>query len=283
MRERQGLALAMAALSLVATGVCAQSLRSGEVVSTITARTLDPPNPVDGADGLTHLAYEIYVTNPSKLFITLNTVEAVDEAGHTLGSLTGPALAKMAHLYAGKDATLAPGGVGLIFMDTRLAAGAAVPSALTARISFTRQAEGSDGKPIPMPAGSPFAGDATFTGAATSVGRAAIVIDPPLRGGRWLAVNGCCDAVTSHRGAVISVNGMARVPERFAIDWVQLDGANRLFTGDRAALKSYSYFGTPVHAVADGTVVNFMTRRPSRFPASPPGASRRKISAATWW
>ncbi len=269
MRKPSTLALGLTILGLAATAARAQSLRSGEVVSTITARTLDPPNPAYGADGLTHLAYEIFVTNPSKFFVTLNTVEAVDEAGHTLGSLSGPALAKMTHLYAGKDTALAPGGVGLIFMDTRFAAGAALPSAIAARISFTRQAEGPDGKPIPMPAGSPFVGDATFTGARTTVGRPGIVIDPPLRGGRWVVVNGCCDAVTSHRGAVIPVNGAPRVPERFAIDWVQLDDANRLFTGDRAALKSYAYFGTPVHAVADGTVVNLYDQAAEQVPGQP--------------
>jgi hypothetical protein len=90
-----------------------------------------------------------------------------------------------------------------------------------------------------------------------------------LRGPRWLAVNGCCDALTSHRGAVMAVNGVQRVPERFAIDWVQLQPDHRLYTGDRAQLKSYAYFGTPVYAVADGKVVNLYDKAQEQVPGAP--------------
>ena len=67
----------------------------------------------------------------------------------------------------------------------------------------------------------------------------AVVLAPPLRGKNWVAINGCCASVTSHRGAVMAVNGQLRVPERFAIDWVQLDSNDRLYGGDIAKLASY--------------------------------------------
>jgi murein DD-endopeptidase MepM/ murein hydrolase activator NlpD len=54
----------------------------------------------------------------------------------------------------------------------------------------------------------------------------------------------------------MAVNGLLRVPERFAIDWVRLDAEGRVFTGDANKLTSYHYYGTPVHSVAEGVVVN---------------------------
>ena len=239
-------------------------------MSTITAHTLASPDPVLGADNRTHLAYELFISNPSNLFITVDKAEAVDGAGRSLGALSGQGLKAMTRLYAGKDLTLAPGGVGFIFMDTSFAPDAAIPTAIATRLTLTRQSQGPDGKPAPMAPDSPFAGEATFTGAATTVSPTrAVIIDPPLRGDHWVAVNGCCDELTSHRGAVIPVNGLPRVPERFAIDWVKLDPAGRLYTGDRAGLKSYAYFGTPVLAVADGTVVNLYDQAPEQVPGLP--------------
>lgn len=107
-----------------------------------------------------------------------------------------------------------------------------------------------------MPKDSPVPATFSFDGAVTTIGKPAVIVQPPLRGKGWVAVNGCCDSLTSHRGAVMAVNGELRVPERFAIDWVKLDDQGRVFTGDGSKLASYAYYGTPVHAAADGMVVN---------------------------
>ena len=120
---------------------------------------------------------------------------------------------------------------------------AKLPERVLARVTATRQEAGPDGKPVPMPANGPLPGTFSFTGAETAIGRPAVVIAPPLRGKGWVAINGCCDALTSHRGAIMAVNGRLRVPERFAIDFVQLDAADRLFTGDVHKLESYAYYG----------------------------------------
>jgi hypothetical protein len=141
-------------------------------------------------------------------------------------------------------------------MDVSFAAAEAPPPKVLARLAATRQAAGADGKPAPLPRDYPLPATFTMTGAAAEVGKPAVVVAPPLSGKGWVAVNGCCDGVTSHRGAVMAVNGRLRVPERFAIDWVRLDPKGRMFTGDVAQLKSYPYYGTPVLAAADGVVVN---------------------------
>jgi hypothetical protein len=259
-----------AAIAAAAQHASAQSLTSDEVFSSIGVSMIAPPNPVLGADNRIHLAYELIASNTSTLFITLDKVEAVDKHDHVLQSLTGEALGAMLRVPGGKGATMAPGGSATIFMDTSFPAGTALPDAIAPRLTITRQLAGPDGKPAPFPATEPLPATINFVGPFTSVAsRPAVAIDPPLRGPRWLATNGCCDALTSHRGAVMAINGVQRTPERFAIDWLQFQPDNRLYTGDRSKLESYAYFGVPVYAVADGTVVNLYDKAPEQVPGSP--------------
>jgi hypothetical protein len=263
------LPLAFAA-SICAADICvAQSLKPDEVLSSIAVRPISEPNPVLGADDRLHLAYELLITNPSRLFMTLDKVEAVDGSGRSLWSLEGDQLAAMTTLFSGTKNVVPPGGSAAVFMDVSFGANEKPPAGLSARITTSRQAAGPDGKPMPLPAGTPVPAKTTFTGAEIKSGPPAVTIEPPLRGRGWIAVNGCCDSVTSHRGAIMAVNGQLRVPERFAIDWVQLDSTNRIFTGDPSRLSSYHYYGTPVHAAADGVVVNLYDEAEEQIPGTP--------------
>lgn len=256
-------AVAMIAVAPLAHG---QSLKPDEVLSTIAARVISEPNPVLGADGRVHLAYELLVVNPSKLIVTLEQVEAVDADGHSLWSLEGEGLAAMTASYADTGSRLPPGGSAIVFMDVSFAAGEPLPADVSARITTNRMAAGADGKPTPLPEDSPLAATSSFTGARTAIGKPAVVVAPPLKGKGWIAVNGCCDAITSHRGAVIPVNGALRVPERFAIDWIKLDDGGRVFTGDAAKLESYAYYGVPIYSAADGVVVNLYDEADEQVP-----------------
>lgn len=246
-----------------------QSLRSDEVLSSFSVQPISAPNPVLGADDRVHLAYELLVANNSRLFVTLDKVEAVDPAGAALWSLEGDPLAALTMIYAGSGRTVSPGGTAAVFMDVSFAKGTPLPADVAVRITATRQAAGPDGKPVPMPADAPLPSTFTFTGASTPIGKPAVRIQPPLRGKGWIAVNGCCDSITSHRGAVIAVNGTLRVPERFAIDFVRIDDKGRLFVGPATALSSYPYYGTAVHSVADGVVVNLYDDTDEQVPSEP--------------
>src|SRR5690349_8323843 len=120
--------LAVTAYILVVPASLAQSLKSNEILSSITVRPISEPNPVLGADGRTHLAYELLVVNPTKLFVTLDRVEAVDESGHGLWSLEGDALAAMMETFGGSARMLSPGGSAAVFMDVSFAASEQVPA-----------------------------------------------------------------------------------------------------------------------------------------------------------
>ncbi len=245
---------AMVLLSPVAYG---QSLTSKDVVSSIAVRAISSPNPVLGADDRLHLAYELLVVNPSKLFVTLDKVEAVDAAGNVLWLREGDGLEAITAFYAGSRRTLPPGGSAMVFMDVSFDASTNPLPVVAARVTATRQISDVDGKPAPMPKDNPLPGTFAFTSPSVVAGKPAVELAPPLEGRGWVAVNGCCDSITSHRGAVMAINGRLRVPERFAIDWVKLDENGRIFTGDGSSLNSYAYYGAPVLAAAEGVVVNF--------------------------
>lgn len=246
----------------------AQSLKPNEVMSTLAVHPLADAHPVFGSDNRTHLAYELVVTNPSPFFVTLDKVEAVGPDGAVLESLSADALAKMTTRYEGSNNLLAPGQTAIVFMDASFAKGAALPSSMTSRIGISRQSA-QDGKPAAFPTESPIPAKATFSGAPVRVGAPARVISAPLRGSGWVSVNGCCDAVTSHRGAVIAVNARQNVPERFAIDWVQLDKSRRMYVGDGSKLASFPFYGDKIYSVADGTVVNTYDESDEQVPLSP--------------
>ncbi|MBS7543744.1 M23 family metallopeptidase [Ancylobacter oerskovii] len=264
------------ALAVPLAPALAQSLREGETLSSITVAPVATPHPVRGGDGRTHLAYELFVANPSRLFVTLDKVEAVTPEGTALAVMEGEALAAMMQRFGGEGPTLAPGMTATLFMDVALASETAVPTRIAARIGATRQAADKDGKPVPMPADTPFPARYGFTTAPTAIGWPAVAVEAPLRGKGWVVVNGCCDSITSHRGAVMAVNGLLRVPERFAIDFVKLDDAGRLFTGAEGTLASYAFYGVPVHSVADGTVVNLYDEAEEQVP----GQAAKGITAA---
>ncbi|MDQ2699540.1 MAG: M23 family metallopeptidase, partial [Actinomycetota bacterium] len=96
-----------------------------------------------------------------------------------------------------------------------------------------------------------------------------IVIGPPLEGPGWLDGSSCC-VVTPHRGAINPINGQLHAPERFAIDYVQLDDTGRFFTGPVDELSSYHFFGANILAVGDGPIVSMRWDLPEQVPGANP-------------
>ena len=263
------LVIAACAAVGAASPAAGQSLKSNEILSSVVVRPLAQAHPVMGADNRVHLAYELMLSNASEMFTTVDKIEALDPSGRVLRTIEGDHLKAMTKLYSSEGTMLPPGGTGIVFMDVSLAPDEPVPAHVGARITATRAAVGDDGKPAPLPAGLPVPTAFTFNAPPTTVGVPARVIDPPLRGPRWFASNGCCDRITPHRGAIITVNGVIQAPERFAIDWEQLDEQNRMFDGDKTKLSSWRYYGAPIYSVADGTVVNLWDGSDEQVPGPP--------------
>lgn len=268
MRARARVLLGPCAIALVLTGAPAGALPNAQTVLTpITTSVLAPPQPVVGADGKTHLVYELIIQNQSSARVTVQSVEALNNRSQVLDRLSGSSLDEVVRLNDGHQGTaliLNPGQGGYVFMDVRVRRGD-VPGRLEHRFSLTAQPPAS-GAQVPPPTQ-----QLEFVGAATPVVRVRpVVIAPPLTGPGWVIANGCCDAITSHRGATLPINGTVYAPERFAIDFVQLNAEDRLYTGDPSTNTSFEYFGVPVHSVAPGTVVSLTDDEPEQTPGTAP-------------
>jgi hypothetical protein len=240
----------------------------------IVVRPLAAPRPVKGADERVHLAYELSFVNETPLLVQIDGIAAVDaDTGKTLAQWQGDALAAIFRIN-GKESgiTLARSHSGYAFLDVALPAGALIPKTLKHRISTTRfmQAAGNDdNNSAPLDPKLNIPPSITFVGAPTPVDpHWAVIIAPPLRGPGWVAFNGCCDTITSHRGAIMAINGTAYAPERFAIDFIQIDKDRRMLVGPVDQLSSYSYFNVAVYAAAPGVVVETSDGAPEQIPGT---------------
>lgn len=81
-----------------------------------------------------------------------------------------------------------------------------------------------------------------------------VALGPPLEGGLWAAVY---DPLLKggHRAAIYAVDGRARIPGRFAIDWIRLGPDGVMPPAPTGRPDDRNGFGANVLAVADATVV----------------------------
>jgi hypothetical protein len=110
-------------------------------------------------------------------------------------------------------------------------------------------------------------------GVPVPVAPAGTAIGPPLRGGVWLAVNGPANE-SGHRRALVLVNGVPSIAQRFAIDYVKVDEQHRTFDGDHLKNESYYAYGNDALAVAGGIVVAVK----DGIPQNVPGPTSRAVT-----
>jgi len=223
---------------------------------------VDEPSPVLATDGRLHLAYEILVTNQSSLDVTPRAIRAFSRGKPIGAALRGDAIAAVMRINGGVDgATIPAGGSATIFADVVYGEGRRTPKRLVHRIVLDGAPEGDPESTQRF----------SFRGVPTAVSsRRAVVVEPPLRGSGWVAGNGCCSPPNAHRGATLSIDGTVHVPERFAIDFVQLDDQNRLFAGPIDENESYFGFGRPVRSATGGRVVRVQDGLPEQVPGKLP-------------
>lgn len=259
-RHSAAIALVLGALAaLLIPGVASARPDDVAVISALGMEVEDDPHPVLGADGRNHLAYEITIVNQTDSPVDLNRVQPRAN-GKPLGPpLDGPALEGLLRINSGAEGTEIPaGGSALLFMDVTYPKKAKAPKRLSHGVSTTLN-RSSGAQAI------------DFIGVPTRVSREkALVVEPPLRGERWVAANGCCNPINAHRGATLAIDGTVHVPERFAIDYVQLNEEGRLFEGPIDQNESYAYFGDQIHSATEGKVVRIQDGQPEQTPGSLP-------------
>jgi murein DD-endopeptidase len=193
-------------------------------------------------DGAAELVYEIHLTNFSAADLALEALVVLDgDTGAELRAYRGAELARRIASVRGGDtnasAVLAPGRSALVFIEIAMAT--SVPTMLAHRIEYAES--GHDSK---LAAAGPH---------VTVDRRAPPSLGPPLRGGPWVAVYSP-DWPRGHRRVVYAVDGRARIPGRFAIDWVKVDDAGHIAKGDADIPANALGYGADVLAVADARV-----------------------------
>jgi len=236
-----------------------------DVLTPVVATTLATPEAVLASDGRQHFAYELQLVNRGSAKITVRSIETLAR-GKVVGTLSGKALEAVMVPYGGGGlSNKLNGGEGaFVMMDASFPGKAKLPGRLVHRLTIAE-------KPS-----SPTNAHKYLTAPTAVIKAPAVVVAPPLRGSGWVVGNGCCSALTAHRGATLPVNGAIHVAERFAIDFVQLNAANRIVNGPVDMLSSYGFFGAPVHSAAKGRVVGVL----DGIPETPAGSFPPSISAA---
>jgi hypothetical protein len=214
------------------------------------------PVPVFSQEGV-NLAYEIELVPADSQALVPEKVEVLDPAtGKVLYSADDELLAALYH-----PATVPPPTAEEILNGTgKLAIPRvslwftvrpdAVPDRLVHRLTLNRTAGGLP--PV------------TVTGGEVAVRKdlAPVVIGSPMRGPGWLAME-TTSPLTHHFSAQITVNGITRVPQRYAQDWIYVDPVTgQVASGNVSLAKNYFGYGKEIYSVADGAVVDVLDGLP---------------------
>jgi biotin carboxyl carrier protein len=207
------------------------------------------PTPVK-ADGKIHLFYELHITNFRAKRVTLTRVEVLNgnPKAALINSYRDTKLAsRLSRPGAPAELTdrrVINGGLrAVMFLELSFDTIADVPQALRHRLYFRADDAGGE------------RGDSVIEGGRVAILKSAsLVIGPPLRGAGWLATNGPSN-MSGHRRALIVLDGKARIPQRFATDWVKLGSDGKLFHDSPKENENWYGYGAEVLAVANAVVV----------------------------
>lgn len=213
-----------------------------EVVQAFEIQTPFAPVLADSG-GARQLAYELHLTNFAGRAIAIDRITVLDGDGATLGMAEGEGLAGWMGRVGPRGATdmrtVPPGARALVYFNLPIARTA--PATVVHRIDF-HFAEGEDRTPRQL------------TGPVVRVDpRPLLVLGPPLRGGPWAAVY-APQMERGHRRVVYATEGAARIPGRFAIDWIRLDDGGQPAPEGATRLDRFHGHGAEVLAVADAIV-----------------------------
>ena len=236
------------------------SAQTPEKITPLMLNVQDAPIPFLGSDARTHLVYELELKNFSSGALTIQQLEVLAPDNSILQTLDAKEIATRLQLAGHRDSTavMPPSTLALLFIHVTMPAGQPAPAHLTHRVRVNAEAA------------PPGQNEITETGGEIAVDAQPVaVIGPPLRGANYISADSCCDA-TRHTRAALPVNGRVWIAQRYAVDWEQLDDANRIYHGPRENLTSYTIFGKEAIAVADATVSSVTDGLPEQTPGKYP-------------
>lgn len=192
-------------------------------------------------DGKPMVYYELHLQNSSKLPIRLEQLDVFKlDNSELLLSISGRDLAK--RFDNGEEDTLVLGAENTDVLYLEYGVPKSKKMEIGHRLAF------SDGK-----------GSSTASGATIHIARTSpLVLGPPLKGGPWAAISSP-EWPRGHRRVFYTKEGKARIPARYAIDFMKLDKNGTTASEDINLVSNWYGFGEPVLAVADGKVLSVRT------------------------
>jgi murein DD-endopeptidase len=236
-------------IGLLALGTASLALSQSRrpIIHSVDIQVPSPPIPVDIA-GKRRLAYELHITNFRQSAIMLTRVEVSDAVrGTGLGDFQGAELDRLlgrpgAPPDTAERRVIGPTMRAVVYLWLALDDTVATPSRLRHRIELDIISASRREQAIMEAGESDISRDRP------------LVLNPPLRGGPWVALYDPMMA-GGHRRTIYAVNGRARIPARFAIDWVKLENDGTCAREDKSQIANWHGYGAEVLAVADGVVV----------------------------
>jgi len=217
------------------------------------ARIPFAPHVVTGSDGQRHLAYKLRITSFQSHddALRLTRLAIFGDAGDVpMITIGGAGLQRLLNRSAAEGKSvegipIASGRTLPLFLWLTLPAGLG-PGSLRQQLTFVTakgEIERADDVPTAV------------------IENAPVKIAPPLRGGRWLVVDGPGNPLSHHWGSPVVIDGKLSIPQRFASDWFGLDEGNHSLRSRYEALTSsvdedWAGYGREVLAVADGVIVD---------------------------
>jgi murein DD-endopeptidase len=221
-------------------------------------------------DGRAQLVYELHITNTQQVDVTLTALRAASAHG-TLAEYRDSELQRRITRPGLRNDHATPHIVGP-GMRAVVNLWMALPQSVAVTdVTHTIELE------VKRPAGTVRASVESI--AAVRWPQAPLILDAPLKGGHWVAIY---DPLLKggHRTAIYTVDGRARIPGRFAIDFISLPPAGVMVRDPGVPLQERNGFGADVLAVADGTIASALDDTPDDLPqpVSPERASGNCVS-----
>lgn len=234
--------LSIAVLSFLAAAAAAEP--RSPLVQSVDLQVPLAPTPVTVA-GKRHLAYELHITNFRPVDVELLRVDVLD-GGNRLASFSGTQLADRlsrvgARVEGAERLRVLTGGRTILYFWLPLES--STPARLIHNIELDMLRTSGRERAVVSDSGTAVRGEQP------------IVLDMPLRGGPWVALYNPT-MVGGHRTSIYTFNGRARIPARFAIDWVKLADDASHARGDATSIANWHGYGAEVLAVADGIIAD---------------------------
>jgi murein DD-endopeptidase len=249
-------AISAVLLLIVATTAAAQ--QRAPLVQSVDIQIPSAPLSVTIANQR-HLAYELHVTNFRPYAVMLNRLEVVDAVrGKRIAEFRDSQLAAIlgrvgARVEGAERQTIPAGGRTVVFLWLSLESSFATPTRLQHRIDLD----------LMRPAGR--LQTSVADNGCTVSEEQPIALNAPLRGGPWVALYDPM-MIGGHRTSIYTLDGRARIPARFAIDWIKLADDASHARGDTRSISNWYGYGSEVLAVADAIVaeaIDDMTESPT--------------------